>query len=86
MRHQKVTVIAFRKELPTGETPLYTANTVTEKPMHNKSIALIWPQNQQGYNNQSVLVVCVVKEFSKMLCKVFPASWPRHTESLYYKC
>lgn len=57
MRHQKVTVIAFRKGIPAGKTPLYIANTVTKKRVHNKSIVLIWPQNQQGCNNNSVLVV-----------------------------
>lgn len=54
MRHQKMTVIAFWNEIPTGKTPLYMANTKTKKPVHDKYIAIIWPQNQQDYGNKSV--------------------------------
>lgn len=82
MRHQKATVIAFGKEIPTGKTPLYIANTITEKPVRNKSIALIWPGNQQGYSSNKKYFGCLVKEFLKMLCKIFPDSCLRPDDSL----
>lgn len=56
---------SFQKWDVNRYAPLYIANSITENPVHNKPIAIIWPPNQQGYNNKSVFLLVWLKNSQK---------------------